>query len=147
MKEKTFVDTALGFAPAALIVGYVVSLYWVAELSGWLQSLHILFFVAAVYAVSALGQVRAERRMDEVELAADRFGARWGLVMGVALMVVVALLPPTEALLNLLASSFRGEGTVMRGEAPTFLLGVACTMVAQETSRFVLTAGWKWSKR
>jgi undecaprenyl pyrophosphate phosphatase UppP len=77
MQTRNSADTALGFALAGLVIAFVVSLTWVAQLSDWLRSLQIVSFVIAVYVVSTIMQTRAERRMDEVELAAARFGARW----------------------------------------------------------------------
>jgi hypothetical protein len=118
----------------------------VSALPGWLQTANILFFVIAMYAASAVLRVRAERRMDEMELAAASFGARWGLVIGVAFVVVVTLLPPIQLLFAQMASSFgRTEGNVMPVEARMFLFGVVSTMVAQEASKFVLADSWKWS--
>jgi hypothetical protein len=148
MKQKTTADTALGFAMPVLVVGYVVSLVWVAQQPDWLRSVHILFFVIAMYGASALAQVRAERRLDEVELAAARFGARWGLVAGVAFVVVLSLTSPVQSLLTQTADAFdRAQGNNMAVEARMFLLGVVSTMVSQEAFRSVLTTAWKWSKQ
>jgi membrane protease YdiL (CAAX protease family) len=148
MKRKTTADTALGFAIPILIVGFVVSLIWVAEQPDWLRSAHILFFVIVMYAVSTAAQVRAERRLDEVELAATRFAARWALVAGVAFVAILCLSPPVQSLLSRTADAFgRTDGSNMAVEARMFLLGVVSTMVAQEAFRFVLTGAWRWSKR
>lgn len=75
MKEKTFTDTALNIALFALAVAWVVTLIWVADRAPWLRPAHALFFIIAVYSVGAVQQIRADRRLDEVELAAARFGA------------------------------------------------------------------------
>ena len=148
MKQKTTADTALGFAIPVLAVGFVVSLIWVAEQPDWLRSAQILFFVIAMYGASTLTQVRAESRLDEVELAATRFGARWGLVAGVAFVAILSLSSPAQSLLTQTADAFgRAQGNNMAVEARMFLLGVVSTMVAQEAFRSVLATAWKWSKK
>ncbi len=148
MKEKTFTDTALAIAPALLFVAWVVTLFWVGDQGPGLRAANLLFFIIAAYGVGAVAQVRADRRLDEVELAAARFGARWGLVSGVAFVTVLAVLPPVHSLIAEVASVFgRIEDDSMTGESRLFLLGIVTTFVAQETFRGVFTAAWKWSKR
>jgi hypothetical protein len=148
MKEKTFTDTALGIAPVALFVAWVGTLYWVGGWGPWVRSAHILFFFIAIYGIGAVVQARADGRLDEVELAAARFGARWGLVSGVAFVTLLTFLPPIHALLAEVAEAFgRIEDKTMTRESRLFLLGIATTFVAQETFRSVFTAAWRWSKR
>jgi hypothetical protein len=148
MKEKTFTDAALVIAIVALAVAFVVTLIWVADRAPWLRTAHILFFIIATYGVSAAAQVRADRRLDEVELAAARFGARWGLVSGVAFMTVLTFLPSIHSLLAEIAAAFgRIEDDSMTGESRLFLLGIVATFIAQETFRSVFAAAWRWSKR
>ena len=148
MKEKTFTDTALGIAIFALFVAWVVTLIWVVDRAPWLQTAHVLFFVIATFGVSAAAQVRADSRLDEVELAAARFGARWGLVGGVAFMTVLTFLPPIYSLLAEIAGVIsRAEGYPMAVEARMFLFGIVTTFFAQETFRSVFAAAWRWSKR
>jgi hypothetical protein len=148
MKEKTFTDTALGIAPVALFVAWVVTLFWVADGGPWLRAVHILVFTIAIYGVGVAAQVRADRRLDEVELAAARFGARWGLVAGVAFITVLTFLPPIHSLLAEIAGAFsRLDDDSMTGESRLVLLGIVTTFIAQETFRSVFAAAWRWSKR
>lgn len=149
MERKTFTDTALNLGAATLAIGWLVmTLVWSMRWPGWLQALHTLVFVGGIYTLSAVGQVRRERRMDEFQLAARRFGAQWGMFGGVALMVVLSLSSPFQELIAQFAD--RGSRT---SESTTpiatrmFLLGVVGTFVAQEISRVAMTTGWKWSKR
>ena len=148
MKKKTFTDTALGIAPVALVVAWVGTLYWVGGGGPWLRAAHTLSFFIAVYGVLAVAQVRADRRLDEVELAAARFGARWGLVTGVAFVTVLTFLPPIHSLLAEVADVFgRIEDEAMTLESRLFLLGIVTTFMAQETFRSLFAAAWRWSKR
>jgi hypothetical protein len=148
MKEKTFTDTALGVAPIALFFGWVATLIWMRGGEPWQRAALFLVFLISVYGVGAIAQVRADRRLDEVELAAARFGARWGLLSGFAFMTVLTLLPPIHSLLAEIAGVFsRIEDKSMTLESRLFLLGIATTFLAQETFRSVFTAAWKWSKR
>src|SRR5687768_8411691 len=99
MKRKTLADTALGIAPVALVLAWVLTLYWVRGGGLWLRVAPTILFFVAIYGVSAVAHVRADARLDEVELAAARFGARWGLVSGIAFMSLLSLLPPVHSLL------------------------------------------------
>ncbi len=148
MMPKTAADTALRFAIAGLLVGWLVSMVWAVGQPDWVQSAQTLFFLIAVSAVGATIQARDDGRLDEVELAAVRFGARWGLVAGVALMNVLVFLPPFPSLLTEIVDVLhRTNGFPRAVEARVFLLGIVSTFVAQEACRALLSAGWKWSKR
>jgi hypothetical protein len=148
MKEKTFTDTALGVAQIPLAVAFVAALIWVADKPNWLGSSLIVVFIIASYALGITSQVRAENRLDEVELAAVRFGARWGHVAGVAFVLVLTFLPPVQSLLAGFAGALgRTSGYPGAVEPRMFLFGVTCTFAAQEVFRSVLAAAWKWSKR
>ena len=148
MKEKTATDTALGFAGAVLTVGWIVSMVWTAKQPDWVRSALTLFFLIAISAAGATAQARADGRLDEVELAAVRFGARWGLVAGVTFMTVLIALPPFHSLLTEIAGALdRTNGFPRAVEGRMFLLGIVSTFVAQEAFRVLLAAGWKWSKR
>ena len=148
MKQKTFTDTALAIAPLALFVAWVVPLFWLGDGGPWLRAAHTSFFFVALYGVTAVAQVRADGRLDEVELAAARFGARWGLFVGVAFMTLLTFLPPIHSLLAEIAGVFGSlDDDSMTRESRLFLLAIGTTFVAQETFRSVLAAAWKWSKR
>ena len=148
MKEKTFTDSALVIAIIALAVGWFVTLFWVGGGTTWVRAVHTLAFFIAIYGVSTVMHVRADKRLDEMELAAARFGARWGLVGGVAFVSALTLLPPVHALLAEIGGVFdRVEDHAMTGESRLFLFGIICTFVAQEIFRSIFTAAWKWSKR
>jgi len=146
MERKTFTDTALNLGTALLVIGWMVTLVWSLRRPGWLQAMHTLVFVGGTYALGAVKQVRRERRLDEVELAARRFGAQWGMFAGVALVTVISL--PSQELIARFADWLRrSTETTTPITARMFLLGVVGTFVAQEISRVAMTAGWKWSKR
>jgi hypothetical protein len=149
MKQKTAIDTALGSAVAALLVGWVISMAWTAGQPDWVRSAVTLAFLIAISAAGAIAQARADGRLDEVELAAVRFGARWGLVAGVAFMNVLIVLPPFHTLLMEMSGVLaRFDGGFPRAvEGRMFVLGIVSTFVAQEAFRTLLAAGWKWSKQ
>src|SRR4051812_33787017 len=148
MEQKTATDTALGFAGAVLTVAWIVSMVWSAKQPDWVRSGLTLFFLLAVSAAGAIAQARADGRLDEVELAAVRFGTRWGLVAGVLFMNVLIVLPPVHSLLTEIAGALDGFNGFPRAvEGRMFLLGIVSTFVAQEAFRVLLAAGWRWSKR
>jgi hypothetical protein len=148
MKEKTFTDSALGFAQFALFAAWVATLVWTRPGGPWQRTALFLLFLIASFGVGIVAQVRADRRLDDVELAAARFGARWGLVAGVALMTCLVMLPPVHTLLAETADSFgRIESRAMTVESRLVLLAIVTTCIAQETFRSIFTAAWKWSKR
>jgi len=148
MKERTITDTVLGIAMVVLPVAYVATLFWVGGGPPWLRPLHALPFFIAMYGVGIAMQVRADRRLDEVERAAAQFGSRWGLVTGVAFTTALTFLPPIHTLLAELADAFgRIQDRSMTGESRLFLFGIVTTFVAQEIFRSVFSAAWRWSKR
>jgi hypothetical protein len=149
MKEKTFTDTVLGVAPIVLFAVWVATLiFWMKDGAPWQRAAHFLFFLIAAYGVGAVAQIRADSRLDEVELAAARFGARWGLLSGVAFMTVLTLLPPIHSLLAEIAGVFgRIQDRSMTLESRLFLLAIVTTAIAQETFKAIFSAAWKWSKR
>ena len=148
MKEKTFTDTALVVAPMALFAAWVGTLFWLGDGRPWVRAAHTLVFFVALYGVTAVAQVRADGRLDEVELAAARFGARWGLFVGSAFMTVLTFLPPIHSLLAEIAGVLGSlDDDSMTRESRLFLLAIGTTFVAQETFRAVFAAAWKWSKR
>src|SRR5688572_23005538 len=108
MKQKTAGDTALGFAGALLIAGWIGSMVWTQNQPDWVRSGVTLFFLIAITAAGASAQARADGRLDEVELAAARFGSRWGLVAGVAFMNMLIVLPPFHLLLTDFAAVLEG---------------------------------------
>jgi hypothetical protein len=148
VQKKTFTDTALTLALGGLFVSFVVSLAWVLRLPEWQQASVILSFAAVTFGLSAVKQARLERRIDEVELAALRFGSRWGFYAGIAVLSLVFFLPPFQSFLIGVEAWFENSGS---GHLPIparmFLLGIVSTFVVQETARALITAGWKWSKR
>ena len=149
MKEKNLTDTALTLAPFVLLIAWVVTLItWGADWAPWLRTANLLFFFIAAYGVSAVAQARADGRLDEVELTAARFGARWGLVAGVGFATVLTILPPIHSILAEIGDAFSCiEDKSMTYESRLFLLGIVTTFIAQETFRSIFAAAWKWSKR
>jgi hypothetical protein len=148
-KEKTAVDTALACAGTLLTVGWIGSMVLTQRQPDWVRAAVTLFFLIAISAAGATAQARADARLDEVELAAVRFGARWGLVAGVAFMNVLIVLPAFHSLLTAFAGVLEGfDGGFPRAvEGRMFVLGIVSTFVAQEAFRAVLAAGWKMAKR
>jgi hypothetical protein len=148
VQKKTLTDTALSLALAGLFVSFVVSLAWVVSLPEWQQASVILSFAAATFGLSAVKQARRERRIDEVELAALKFGSQWGLYAGVAPLSLVFFLAPVQSFPIAVEAWFENSGS---GHLPIparmFLLGIVSTFVVQEAARGLITAGWKWSKR
>ena len=148
MRERTFTDIAIGIANVALFIAFIAMLIWVGDKPYWLASTLVVLFLIASWALATTAQVRAESRLDEVELAASRFGARWGLVAGVVFLLVLSFLPPIQLLLGEIAGAIGSTSGYPRAVEPRmFMFGVVCTFFAQEIFRFVFAAAWKWSKR
>ena len=120
---------------AVLAVGWIVSMVWVVRQPDWLRSAQAIFFLIAAYAITATIHARADARLDEVELAAARFGARWGLVAGVAFMNVLTFLPPFQSLLTEFA------GTLPRSMDSQELSKDACFCSSRAESRKAVESG------
>jgi hypothetical protein len=148
MKGRTLADTAINIAGLALLLAFVPTLIWVATRAPDLKAAHILVFVLAGWGVSVAHAVRADGRLDEVELAGARFGARWGLPGGFAVVSLLSILPVAQPLLvNFGAALARVEADNMTGESRLFLFGALATFAAQEALRSIFTKVWNWSKR
>lgn len=148
MKERTFTDTALNIAIFASPVVFVATLFWVTREAPGLRTAHFFVFYLVVVAVAAAREVRADARLDEVELTAARFGARWGLLGGSAFMFFLTFLPAVQPLLANLADALdRIEDRSMTGESRLFLLGGLTMFLSQEILRSGLAAMWMRSKR
>jgi hypothetical protein len=148
MKERTFTDTALTVAIFAMPFVLVATLFWVTREAPGLRTAHTFVFYLSLFALVAAKEARADERLDEVELTAARFGARWGLLGGFAFMFFLTLLPPVHPLLADMADALgRVEDDTMTGESRLFFLGGLTMFFAQQIFRSVLAATWKWSKR
>jgi putative transcriptional regulator len=148
MREKTSTDTALAFAQFAFFATWVTALVWLRPEEPWQRTALFLSFLLASYGVVIVAHVRADRRLDEVELAAARFGARWGLLTGVLFMTVLVMLPPVHTFLAETAAYLgRIKSRAMTVESRLVLLAIITTSIAQEIFRSIFAAAWKWSKR
>jgi hypothetical protein len=148
MKERMFTDTALNIALFAMPFVFVATLYWVTREAPGLRTAHAFIFYLSLWALAAAKEARAEERLDEVELTAARFGARWGLLGGFAFMFFLILLPPVHPLLADIADALgRIEDRSMTGESRLFLLGGLTVFFSQLILKSVLAAAWTWAKR
>ena len=148
MQEKPFPHIRIGLIFVALAIAFLVTLAWVAERVPELRTAHFVFFFLMACGIGVAVEVRADRGLDEVELAASRFGYRWGLLCGVNLLSLLTFLPPVQMLLADTAAALgRIQDKTMTAESRLFLLGIFCTFVAQMTFRSLFSAAWKWSKR
>jgi hypothetical protein len=148
MKEKTFTDTALTIALLAMPFVFVATLFWVTREAPGLRTAHTFVFFLCLHALVTTKEARADEQLDEVELTAARFGARWGLLGGFSFMAFLTLLPPVHPLLADIADYLgRVEDRSMTGESRLFLLGGVTMYVSQLIFKSVLAATWTWAKQ
>ncbi len=136
--------TLLWFAPIVIVPAAVfASLPWLRQ-----QDQGVVFGVVGAASVfvllySFVLAERVNRRLDEVEVAGQRFAQTHGMTIGWAIAVLVMLFPPSMDALVGLAQSFGGspEKAVRLGIS----LGLMLVVVLQTLVMFA--AGIWWARR
>ena len=142
--RRSLMDRAIGVAPYALAILFIASWPWV--LKGENRATTLLFQVAIVLVASMLAEAYREHRIDEVELAAVRFGTTWGTFVGMCVVILLTFMPSIQSLLVAVADWMDEPGN-MSIERRLFIFGVTLTLILQLILRSLLTACWKLSKR
>jgi hypothetical protein len=133
--------TALWFVPiVAVPAAVLVSLPWLRQ-----QEQGVVFAVVGVAAAfvllySFVLAARMNRRLDEVEIAGQRFAQTQGMTIGWTVAVLATLFPPSMDALVGLAQSFSGspENAVRLG----IVLGLMLVVVLQTLVMFAAAIWW-----
>ena len=98
--------------------------------------------------ITAIGIRRENTSMDEVELAAANFGARWSITVVVVFMLLLCFFSPLqEGIGNVFESVSGATDAPIPGTVLIFISGLLSAMVVLLGSKAVLTRAWLWSKR
>jgi len=102
-------------------------------------------------AATALGWWREawrERRLDELELASESFGARWSaaVLTSVALLLLFVV-PLQDAIVWFDRAYEDNEGRPLPAPVGVFLFGFIFAVALHLTAKSALGAAWMWTKR
>ena len=136
LKSKGTIDMAMIASVAAFVVVFVNKDSLMPAIAGSL-------LVALAGVVGYIGFKREagrEAELDEVELAAESFGARSGVAVVILVTFLLLALPPLQnAIAGLVDLEGVPENTPMPVTVAFFAAGLVSAMLLQLTSTFVLT--------
>jgi tetrahydromethanopterin S-methyltransferase subunit F len=139
------VRSALWFAPIVIVpVAFFASLPWLRE-----QNDAVSLGIAAVFSIFLMGYsvllaARARRRLDEVEIAGQRFAQTKGMTIGWVAAGLVMVFPPAMTALVDLASTI-GAGSPNRAIKIGVVFGVMLVIFLQALS--MASASIWWGRR
>jgi len=93
-------------------------------------------------------EARKETQLDELELAAASFGARWSVaVLGAVALLLLFVTPVHDAIVSFAQAYEDNEGRPLPAPVGVFIVGFVLAMVLQLTAKSALGAAWMLSKR
>jgi hypothetical protein len=140
MNRRTYTRARLAFL--VLVVAYIVSLAWLK--SGAAKGSMLMVLVIGGLLLEALNQ----RTLDEVELAAERFGMHWGTLVAGSVMFPLLLLPPVQSFVFGAERWMNQPGNAPLPTSVTLvILGMLMMAFGQLVASRLIAAGWKFLKR
>lgn len=93
-------------------------------------------------------EARKERQLDEVELAAASFGARWSMAAVGAIVLLLLFVPPLHDAIVWFAQAYEAnEDRPLPAPVGVFVFGFVLAMFVQLAAKSALGAAWIWTKR
>jgi hypothetical protein len=93
-------------------------------------------------------EMEKERELDELELAAASFGARWGVgVLAISALLLLFVTPLQDAIVLFAESYEDNEGRPLPAPVGVFIMGFLLAVFLQQIAKSALGAMWKWTKR
>ena len=123
---------------------FVAVVWWTRDTPDTERGLILMGIVIATTVIGVFIDARAQRHLDEMEIAAAGFAARWSTV-AVGLLAAFALFfIPFHSVLNELYASIRPDAD---GPPQMFVMGVVAALVVRALAAMLLRAGWMHAKR
>jgi hypothetical protein len=138
----------LGLAQLGILIVFVATLIGAQGAPEGVRAAVFIGLGLAAVTLGVFGQIRGQQRLDEVEVAAMRFGAQWSTVAATLLLILTLFLPPMHALLIGLESWFEPSPGYAPVPAPvgTFVMGGFAVLGVQAVAALALRAVWMRSK-
>ncbi len=112
---------------------------------------HTALLFALLLTATVIGwarEARKERQLDELELAAASFGARWSMAaVGTIALLLVFFAPLQDAIVRFAEAYEDNEGRPLPARVGVFVFGFVLAMIVQMTAKSALGAVWMWTKR
>ena len=125
---------------------FVAVLVWTWEMSDMARGLILLGIGLNVGVIGTFFDARAQQNLDEMEIAARGFAARWSIMAIFLLVLFASVFEPFRSWLNeiypLLPRHAHAEGPEQM-----FVLGVLAALVVRGLGAMLLRAAWMHAKR
>ena len=125
---------------------FAAVLMWTWEMTGMARSLILLAICLTVGAVGFFLDVRSQRDLDEMEIAARGFAARWSTSAVFLLALLASFFEPFRSWLNEIYPSLPRHAHA-EGPEQMFVVGVLAALAVRGLGAVLLRAAWMQAKR
>ena len=145
---KKGVDWVIVAMVPAMLILILIWIWVMKDLSANARTIGSVALGAILIFVGVVENVRRDRRRDEVQLAASRFGTRWALLTSVALALSAAFIPPVQSLLVGVGDYLAVPGNAeVPASVGMFVIGVSLSIIVQQLAAQALTVAWTLTRR
>lgn len=136
------------FGLAALCIAFIVILMSKQSISPLLYTPALFLTLIAICVVNTFREAHKEAKLDEVQLAAASFGARWSVAVPITIMMLMLFLTPLQnATMSFAEALEAAEGSPAPPILRVFVMGMALAVVLQLLGKSLIAAIWTWRKR
>ncbi|GEM_PF-2782691 len=131
-----------------LCLGLLVMVIWREAFPPGLHTGLVIVALIGIGIVNTLREAHKEAQLDEMQLAAASFGARWAVTIPITMMLLLNFFPPIRdtaiAFLEVLAGpSDSPFPPLLR----VFVMGMVLAVILQLAGKSLIAAIWTWRKR
>lgn len=137
-RTGSFLDLAL----VAGLVGFCITLVSTGTGRGLLVTALLIGMALLITGIGIWREAYRESQLDEVEMAGNSFGARWGICAVILLTLLSVFLTPLQGLITGFAQSFDPVSSPFPIEVRLFVLGLICALALQLMTKTVVSAIW-----
>ena len=113
-----------------------------------LAGLLLFVLTVAITWIGARREAAKVTRLDEMELAAASFGARWGIAAVIFIALLVTFFAPLQdGIVAIVDVPNVRENPPVPLPAVVFAAGLVTAMLIQLSAAFVIARVWTWTKR
>lgn len=135
----------------ALVASLVAAIVVMGNREALSSPLYFVLVAGLLVTVTVLGwwrEAQRESKLDELELAAASFGARWSIaVVGIVAFLILFITPIQQGIVWFAAAYEANEGRPLPAAVGVFVCGFVLAQVVSLTAKSVIGAIWTWTKR
>ena len=107
----------------------------------------LIIVVAAMGVLNTLREAYKESQLDEMQLAAASFGARWAVTIPLTLMLLVLFIPPLQnAVLSFTEALYASSQSPLPPLIRVFIMGAVLAVILQLSGKLLISAIWTRTK-